>query len=167
MYCCYFYIYILPIFLALLLSIDEVLLQIFLFYPAVELVVCAVHESMHLVLFCISGAKVALIRVGIFQYDFCQKKASLCLTGFFSGKCTVLVTSKANHKVLIAAILSGGISGIIIAALSLLFGISLDLCNSPVVLCIFLTGAIKGAYALFSPRSTDRKSLNEWIGKSE
>lgn len=159
-------VYILPTVLALLLPSDKIFLRIFLFYPTVELVICAIHESMHLFLFCIGGANATLIRVGIFQYEFCQKKFGFCLTGFFSGNCIARVTPNANRKVLIAAILSGGISGITIAAIFLLFGILFDLCSSPVFLCVIFTGTIKGAYALFSPKSTDRKFFNEWIGKS-
>lgn len=157
-------VYIIPMLAAFFLPYDLILLRLILLYPAVELAVCAVHELSHAVLFRLGKARIKAVRIGAFNFDLTSKRLTVHIRGMFSGNCTVSIASDSNRNRIIAAIVSGGCSGIIIAAILLLIKILTGV-NSSVVLCCIVTSFTKGAYALLSPRSTDRALLEEWVKK--
>lgn len=157
-------IYILPAITALFVPCDLMLLRLALFYPMAELAVCAVHELSHAALFKLGKARIKVIRIGVFNFDLTSKRLTIHIRGLFSGNCTVSITSNSNRSKIIAAIVSGGCSGIIIAAILLLIKILTGV-NSSVALCCIIAGFTKGLYALLSPGSTDRKLLETWIVK--
>ena len=158
-------IYVLPAVAAVVFISEElILLRAALFYPLVELSVCAVHELSHAFLFKRGGAELKQIRVGVFNFDFASRQLTIFIQGLFSGNCTVKIENNTNRNSIIAAIVFGGVSGILIAAIFLLINMQAGV-DPSVLLCYVITGFAEGAHSLLYPKSADRKLLEEWIRK--
>lgn len=158
-----FIIYVLFVFCTHTFNISAVS-NIFLFFidiPVCTYLVCCIHESAHFLFFLYAGAEVRAVRLGIiriFRYKG-KVKAELTNCNMFTGSCVVKNTDYKGKSYMIAALLSGGISSILLAAIIFLYMLLVHNKISPFLLCMALAGLISGSFSLFYSGSADRKLL--------
>lgn len=151
-------------------SDTSVISYIFLFFidvPVCAYLVCCIHEAAHYICFLFAGAEVKSVRLGMIRISGCKKGVKVNLTNdsLFTGDCVVKSINYKSKCYMIAALLSGGVSSIIVAAIIFLCIFWKKNMISPFLLCMVFTGLISGSFSLFYPASADRKLLKIFLEK--
>lgn len=120
-----------------------------------------VHETSHLFWFIVSGNKITRFNIGLIDLiDDGNFHFKLKWKSPFSGCC--IVNAKKNNGIVILGLLSGGLSGLLIAFISLLIGNGTY--NLYVRLfCIYacIAGVISFVMTLVLPKSQDHIAINK------
>jgi len=139
------------------------IISFFLSLPMTMMFANFLHELGHM-LFCkLCGLKVTRWSLGIFQYDFTQRKWRLDGNKFLSGNCSFIIRDDLVSIVYFLTFMGGVILNItaLIVCLGLILNDYSNLLLHSVAVCCTLNAAANGLYH----KSTDRKLLDFYMNK--
>ena len=138
-----------------------------LFLPICSWLIILVHELSHWLCFRLLGFRVKELRIGLFVFilDKTSKKFVVAESGFFRGLCVADITRGSSHKKMIFSLMAGGISGLLISAMSFIVLISKILPEQWSGVCIsFICVGLYSFYAtLLNKKSADRNLIKKLI----
>lgn len=128
-------------------------------------VICSIHEISHCLFFLVNGISVKSIRIGLFKICFENKGIKILFSNdsIFSGYCIAAKPERPMKLQIIIALISGGLSGIILALIILPFISSVEGNLKIFMLCLVVVGFVNGTGALFSPLSTDHILIKKYL----
>lgn len=135
-----------------------------LVFPICTIVVLCMHEFTHFFVFKLIGVKVKEVQIGVITFQFVGRKMKICLNdnGFFYGCCSAYKFLGGKKWQIKIALLSGGISGVILAVCSCILYVMFELdyyCKLFVFDMMFI-GIYSFVITLLNPNSADRKGID-------